>query len=102
MEDFMEDHDMVMPDGPEHNENKNFSDIIGSALNRDGLLIPGQENKVELTGKYLRINGEKQPTNIWQKYRRIFEQESGTVMQKNSRLEFKIMGKESKRKYRVY
>jgi hypothetical protein len=43
-------------------------------LNKDGLLIPGQENKVELTGKHLKINGEKQPTNIYQKYKRIFEE----------------------------
>lgn len=102
MEDFMEDYDIIMPEKPSHNEAKNFNEIIGSALNRDGLLIPNQENSIELTGKHLKINGEKQPTNLWQKYKRIFEQESGTVMQKNSRLVFRIMGKESKRKYRVY
>lgn len=102
LEDLMEDYDMVLPEGHAPADDRNFNEIIGNALNRDGLLIPNQENKVELTGKHLRINGEKQPTNIWLKYKRIFEQESGTVMQKNSRLEFKIMGKESKRKYRVY
>lgn len=37
----------------------NFSDALGNALNKDGLLIPGQENKVELSGKHLKINGEK-------------------------------------------
>ncbi|MBK8626194.1 MAG: hypothetical protein IPN86_11705 [Saprospiraceae bacterium] len=51
----------------------NFSDAIGNALNRDGLLIPNQSNKVELTGKHLKINGEKQPNNIYQKYRRILK-----------------------------
>lgn len=80
----------------------NFTDIIGTALNKDGLLIPGQQNDVELTGKSLKINGEKQPTNIYQKYRRIFEEESGTTLQKNSKLQFKFEGKESKRKYKVY
>jgi len=80
----------------------NFSEALGNALNRDGLLIPNKENKVELTGKHLKINGEKQPTNIYQKYKRIFEETSGTTLEKNSKLEFKFEGKESKRKYRVY
>jgi len=83
-------------------ENKSFSDAIGNALNRDGLLLPGEKNKVELTGKYLKINGEKQPNNIYQKYKRIFEEESGTGLQKNSKLEFLFDGKVSKRKYKVY
>lgn len=80
----------------------NFSDAIGNALNKDGLLIPGQQNKVELTGKYLKINGEKQPNNIHQKYKRIFEEVSGSTLEKNSKLNFNFEGKESKRKYRVY
>jgi beta-lactamase regulating signal transducer with metallopeptidase domain len=82
--------------------NESYADIIGNALNRDGLLIPNESNKVELTGKHLKINGEKQPGNIYQKYRRIFEEESGTTLQKNSRLQFNIEGKVAKRKYRVY
>ncbi len=81
---------------------ENFSDAIGNSLNRDGLLIPGQENKVELTGKLLKINGEKQPNNIFQKYKRVFEETSGTVLEKNSKLQFKYKGKESKRKFKVY
>ena len=88
--------------GLEKHDSKNFSEALGNALNRDGLLIPGQENKVELTGKHLKINGEKQPGNIYQKYKRIFEEQSGTTLQKNSKLEFNFTGKESKRKYRVY
>ena len=80
----------------------NFSEALGNALNRDGLLIPNKENKVELTGKHLKINGEKQPNNIYQKYKRIFEEASGATLEKNSKLEFKFEGKESKRKYRVY
>ncbi|MFZ1752026.1 MAG: M56 family metallopeptidase, partial [Saprospiraceae bacterium] len=58
----------------------NFTEALGSSLNRDGFLIPGKENKVELTGKYLKINGEKQPENIYQKYKRIFEEQSGAVL----------------------
>ncbi len=89
-------------DMPNGTSSANFSEAIGNALNRDGLLIPNQENKVELTGKHLKINGEKQPNNIYQKYKRIFEEQSGSKLEKNSKLEFKFEGKESKRKYRVY
>lgn len=91
--------------GIEINKNirpNNFSEIIGNALNKDGLLLPGQENKVELSGKNLKINGEKQPNNIFQKYKRIFEEESGATLKKNSKLEFNFMGVTSKRKFRVY
>jgi hypothetical protein len=91
-----------MPDFNTSRGNNNFSDAIGNALNRDGLLIPNQSNKVELTGKHLKINGEKQPNNIYQKYRRIFEEESGTTLEKNSKLQFSFEGKEAKRKYKVY
>lgn len=97
---FHEDHE---DPGIENDKtNRNFNDILGNALNRDGLLIPNQDNKVELTGKYLKINGEKQPNNIYQKYKRIFEEESGAELNKNSKLVFSYQGKESKRKYRVY
>lgn len=83
-------------------ESKNFTDVLGAELNYDGLLIPNKSNKVELSGKHLKINGEKQPTNIWLKYKRIFEQESGTVLEKNSKLDFTFEGKPSKRILRSY
>jgi beta-lactamase regulating signal transducer with metallopeptidase domain len=81
---------------------KNFSDVIGKTLNKDGLLIPDKDNKVELTGKYLKINGDKQPENIFQKYKRTFEEVSGTTLEKNSKLQFNFIGKESNRKLRVF
>jgi beta-lactamase regulating signal transducer with metallopeptidase domain len=84
------------------NKENNYSDILGDALNKDGLLIPGKENSVELTGRYLKINSQKQPENIYNKYRTIFEEETGIILDKKSKLNFKILGKESKRKYRVY
>lgn len=80
----------------------NINNIIGNALNDDGFLIPNQNNVVELTGKYLKINGEKQPTNIWNKYKMIFESETGTRLEKNSKIKFQIVGKQSKRKYKIY
>jgi len=81
---------------------RSTSGVLGSQLNKDGLLLPQKENKIELTGKYLKINGEKQPSNIWNKYKRIFEEESGTTLEKNSRITFHFLGKESKRTYKAY
>lgn len=96
-----ENEDILERINPEARTN-NFSDALGNALNKDGLLIPGQENKVELSGKHLKINGEKQPNNIYQKYKRIFEEASGSTLEKNSKLQFNFLGKESKRKFKVY
>lgn len=81
--------------------NKNINDVLGHQLNKDGLLIPGKENKVELTGKNLKINGEKQPSNIWHKYKRIFEEETGTTLEKKSKITFQFKGKEAKRKFKA-
>ncbi len=91
---------------PESSENaissEGFDSILGNALNKDGLLIPGKDNNIELTYKHLKINGEKQPENIFQKYKRIFESAAGTPLQKKSQIKFSYVGKESSRKYRVY
>lgn len=80
----------------------NLTAILERALNGDGMLIPGEMNKVEMTGKFLKINGEKQPNNLFQKYKRILEEESGIELNKDSKLQFKIEGKESKKRYRSF
>jgi len=80
---------------------KNVTEVIGNHLNKDGFLIPDKENTIELTGKYLKINGEKQPSNIWNKYKRIFEQEMGTTLDKGAKIKFSYLGKEPKRKYKM-
>lgn len=80
---------------------KNITEVIGNHLNKDGFLIPDKENTIELTGKYLKINGEKQPGNIWNKYKRIFEQEMGTTLDKGAKIKFSYLGKEPKRKYKM-
>ncbi len=82
-------------------ENK-LEDIIGSQLNKDGFLLPNKENTVLLTGKYLKINGEKQPNNIWNKYKSLFENETGVPLHKKSRLEFSIIGKQSNKRYKAF
>lgn len=79
----------------EENPGKNlgdFTEVLGDALRRDGFLIPGKENDIELSLKSMKINGEKQASNIHQKYRRIFEEVTGTQMDKKSKIKFSIKG----------
>lgn len=83
-------------------DEKNLEQLIGSQLNRDGFLIAGKNNKIELSGKNLKINGEKQPSNIWNKYKNLFERETGMTLTKDTKLVFEIEGKESKRKYKAF
>ena len=81
---------------------RNLEELIGSQLNKDGFLIPNKENKVILSGKYLKINGEKQPSNIWNKYKSLFEEETGVPLSKKSKLEFSIIGKDYGKRYQAF
>jgi len=81
---------------------KTVADVLGKELNRDGLLEPFKENKVQLTGKHLKINGDKQPKNIWGKYKRIYEEQTGMALSKKSRIDFSVEGKKSNRKIRAF
>ncbi len=98
----------VLPDGEfEHVQpfelgGNKLSDKIGRELNRDGLLEIGKANKVELSGKHLKINGDKQPKNIWSKYKMLYEENTGAALTKNSKIELDIMGKKSKRLKRLF
>ena len=88
---------------PKHkSDNNNLEELIGKQLNKDGFLIANEINKVELSGKHLKINGEKQPSNIWNKYKNLFERETGMPLHKDTKLVFNVEGKESKRKYKAF
>ncbi len=97
----MEEDGQSMESGETLNENLNVQQVLGQKLNEDGLLLPEQENQIELTGKHLKINGEKQPSNIWNKYKRLFESETGATLEKQSKIKFTFVGKTPKRKYKV-
>ena len=58
-------------------------------LNNDGFLTKG-ENKVELSGKQMKINGEKQPSNIWNKYKKLYEKYVGAELNKDSKIVLEI------------
>lgn len=72
---------------------KSISDKIAYKLNKDGLLEVDQNNKVELSGKHLKINGDKQPKNIFSKYKRYYEEIMGMELTKGSKIEFDAKGK---------
>lgn len=84
------------------NSRKNVAEVLGNELNRDGLLEPFKTNQIQLTGKHLKINGDKQPKNIWSKYKRIYEENSGIPLSKKARLDFPFEGKKSDRKIRSF
>lgn len=56
-------------------------------LRRDGHLQSGRSYTLELTGKKLWINGEKQSEEVYEKYRRIYEEATGVDLSRKSRIE---------------
>ena len=67
-------------------------DVMISEMWKDGLLQEGKENMIELSGKHLKINGEKQPENIWRKYKELYEGKMGHELSEGSTIEYKIAG----------
>lgn len=112
IEDFGDDNDGLRIDRndrsrhdrdfPGSDSRSNLESIIGKQLNRDGFLIGGKPNKVELSGKGLKINGEKQASNIWNKYKELFEIETGLPLSKDTKLVFEIDGKDQGRRKRSF
>lgn len=60
----------------------------------DGLIEPGAEVEVQLTPDKLKINGEKMPEAIHQKYLELYEQQQGMELTGNSRVEFTTKSKQ--------
>jgi len=79
-------------------KNRTVEDKIGYELRRDRLIATGEVSEIELSGKHMKINGDKQPKNIWNKYKEIFEEESGIELTKDSKLKFKVEGKRTIKK----
>ena len=80
-------------------EKKTVSDIITSALISDAIIDVTINNEIEMTGKYLKINGEKQPSNLWKKYKNIYEESTGIILHKNSKLHISIASEMDKTLY---
>ena len=61
---------------------------------QDGLVEPGTEVEVQLTPDKLKINGEKMPESVHQKYLKLYEQQQGVELSGNSRVEFTTKSKQ--------
>lgn len=93
------DERFIFPQGDGLNfGNKTVQDKIGYELRKDRLIEPEKTSKIELTGKHLKIDGDKQPKNIWNKYKSIFEEASGIQLSKDSKLQFDVKGKRTLKK----
>ena len=77
---------------------RTVEDKIGYELRKDRLIAAGEVSEIELTGKHMKVNGDKQPKNIWNKYKEIFEEESGIALTKDSKLKFNVEGKRTMKK----
>lgn len=64
----------------------NPTDKFIHALSKDGIIDPDKKNTIELSGKYLKINGEKQTSNIFNKYKKLYENTFGHALSKNSKI----------------
>ncbi len=80
----------LSPESHISNINNSVADVISTELRRDRLISDDQPSKVELSGKKLKIDGEKQPTNIWKKYKSIYEKATGLELTKNSKIEIQV------------
>ena len=67
---------------------------LSELMVEDGLIEPGQEAEVQLTPEKMKINGEKMPDSIHEKYLRLYEQQQGVELSGNSRVEFTTKSKQ--------
>lgn len=86
----------------DNGKSKNLEQLLGEQLNKDGLLTPEKENKIELNGKYLRINGQKMPQVTFEKYKSLFEIETGMPLNQATTLAFKMIGKSAERQFKAF
>lgn len=62
------------------------SNMIISELWEDEFFEEGMNNKMELTDREMKINGEKQPSNIHRKYKRMYEDKMGHPLTNGSKI----------------
>ena len=67
---------------------------LSDQMVRDGLVAPGSEVEIQLTPDKLKINGEKMPEAVHQKYLKLYEQQQGVELSGNSRVEFTTKSKQ--------
>ncbi len=63
---------------------------LSREMQKDGILEPNKLNRVQLTRKHLKINGDKQPSNLHNKYLRLYESLTGFALNGKTKLEFEL------------
>ena len=79
-------------------EKMNLTQVMEKQLKKDGLLRTGKLNKIELNQKQLKINGEKMPEVIFEKYRDLYEKETGLSLSKGNNVIFEVNHQEKNSK----
>jgi beta-lactamase regulating signal transducer with metallopeptidase domain len=67
---------------------------LSDEMVKDGLIDPEDEVEVQLTPEKMKIDGEKMPEAIHQKYLDMYEQQQGIELSGNSKVEFKTKSKQ--------
>jgi len=65
-----------------------MSNRIIEELKMDRLIEDSDKTKIEISGKYFKVNGEKQPKNIHNKYKNIVEEIIGHPLTKDTKIKF--------------
>ncbi len=69
--------------------NNEIRNTIEAQMIEDGLINDTNKYKYQLTGKSLKINGKKQPKEVWEKYKELYEATSGQSMKRKSKVTVK-------------
>ena len=67
---------------------------LSDQMVRDGLVPPGAEVEVQLTPDKMKINGEKMPESIHERYLKLYEEQQGIELSGNSKVEFTTKSKQ--------
>ena len=67
---------------------------LSDQMVQDGLIQPGEEAQVQLTPDKMKVNGEKMPDAIHEKYLKMYELQQGVELSGNSRVEFTTKSKQ--------
>ena len=63
---------------------------LATELLEDQLISDTNITQLVLSGKHMKINGEQQPSNIWRKYKNIYEKVTEVTLSRNSSMEMDI------------
>jgi len=79
---------------------KTFAEKMEAEMWKDKLLQTEDINQIEITGKYLKVNGIKQPQATFEKYRDLFELSQGHSLSSDSKLKLNFSNEQPIQKKR--